>query len=215
MAPVNTRTWHAAVVAAATVWLLAGTAWAGPPDGTTRVEEDWVMVLGDISQGGPQVSTVMGPTSDLSQPVAVLDLNYQISPSYASGGLQMLIYDSTGVVTSQTIATAPLATSGETVSWTQRMSLREGYVQYSVPTLSSSTWGTLTNSWAFYVRASGLTSLSGYDPAASASNSGSAWKTQGVVSLTLTQVRYYSGVTLLGQDSTPRVVDLTLQFSRP
>lgn len=182
-----------------------------------RIEEDWVLVVDEsASPDGPQVNTVMGPTADLSMPVVALDINYRHDPIYAAGGLQVLVYGSNGLLSSKTTATSPLNLANETVSWTQRLSISDGSVQYSIPKVSSTTWGSSTDdSLVLGAFPATLTAFEDYDPAASVANSGGAWKTGGLKSLTLAQVRYYDGETLLGTDTTPRVVDCTRPFTRP
>jgi len=181
-----------------------------------RVEEDWVLVVDDtVSTDGPQLNTVMCPVGDLSQPAVVLDINYRHVPSYQPGGLQVLGYGQAGIFNSNTVTTLPLSLANETIRWTQRMTLSGGQVNYLIPAMSSTTWGTSTNNTVLLSFDSSATSLSGYDPSSSASNSGGAWKTQGLKSLTLVQVRYYQGDTLLYTDSTSRPVDCTKSFTRP
>lgn len=181
-----------------------------------RVEEDWVLVVDDtVSADGPQLNTVMCPVGDLSQPAAVLDINYRHDPSFQPGGVQVLGYGAAGIFQSTTVSTQPLSQPNETIRWTQRMTLSGGKINYLIPATSSVTWGTSTNNTVLLSFESSVSSLGGYDPASSASNSGGAWKTQGLKSLTLVQVRYYQGNTLLWTDSTSRPVDCTKPFTRP
>src|SRR5262249_20247995 len=105
---------------------------------------------------------------------------------------------------------------GETVSWTQRMTNSGGTIQYSIPTLTSATWGSLgSDAILASFPGSGCSGLSSYTPASSASNSGGSWKINGLKSLTLAKVRYYWGNSLLLTDSTPRQVDCTKPFQKP
>lgn len=181
-----------------------------------RVEEDWVLVVdATASPDGPQVNTVMGPTADLSLPVIVLDINYRHDPSYSPGGLQVLVYGQLGLLSSKTVATNPLNLANETVSWTQRLLISDGAIQYFVPSVSSTTWGSFTDALVLGSFPTTLVAFTNYDPTASVANSGGAWKTQGLKSLTLVQVRYYLGSTLLGTDKTARPVDCTRPFTRP
>jgi hypothetical protein len=181
-----------------------------------RIEEDWVLVADQTaSPDGPQVNTVMGPTSDLSLPVVVLDINYRHDPVYKSGGLQVLVYGNYGLMTSKTVATNPLQLANETVKWTQRMTISGGTVQYVIPAVSSTTWGTFTDNNVLASFTTPLTAFTGYSPAASVANSGGAWKTQGLNTLTLVQVRYYVANSLIYTDTTSRPVDCTKPFTRP
>jgi hypothetical protein len=181
-----------------------------------RIEEDWVLVADQTaSSDGPQVNTVMGPTSDLSLPVVVLDINYRHDPVYKSGGLQALVYGNYGLMTSNTVATNPLQLANETVKWTQRMTVSGGTVQYVIPAVNSTTWGTFTDNNILASFTAPLTAFKDYNPAASVANSGGAWKTQGLKTLTLVQVRYYVANTLIYTDTTSRPVDCTKPFTRP
>ncbi|MCA1685592.1 MAG: hypothetical protein LC745_06320 [Planctomycetia bacterium] len=181
-----------------------------------RIEEDWVLVVDSTaSPDGPQVNTVMGPTSDLSLPVVVLDINYRHDPVYKPGGLQVLVYGNYGLMTSTTVATNPLNQTNETVKWTQRMSLSGGTFQYVLSSVSSTTLGTFTDNLVLAPFNTTLSAFKDYSPAASVANSGGAWKTQGLKSLTLVQVRYYLAGILIKTDTTARTVDCTKPFSRP
>jgi hypothetical protein len=181
-----------------------------------RIEEDWVLVVGDTtSTDGPQVNTVMTPVADLSQPVVVLDMNYKHDPSYSPGGIQALVFDQVGMRKSNVVASDGLDIPGETVTWTQRMTLSGGTVKYYIPALTSTTWGNFSLTDPVISFNTTLTSFARYDPSASATNSGGAWKTKGLNSLTLVQVRYYLGSTLLYTDTTTRTVDCSKPFTRP
>jgi hypothetical protein len=95
------------------------------------------------------------------------------------------------------------------------MTLSGGTIQYVIPSVSSTTWGTFTSNDVLVSYTASLLSFSTYDPATSAASSGGAWKTTGLKSLTLVQVRYYAGNTLLLVDNTARPVDFTRPFTKP
>ena len=180
-----------------------------------RVEEDWVLVVdGSASANGPQVNTIMSPTANLYPAAASLGINYQKSPNFASGGLQALLFNQYGLASATTLGTNAL-TANETVSWTQRMSLSGANVQFSVPALTSTAWGTLGSDSVLVSFPLSINSFSDYSPDTSVASSGCAWKTTGVSSLTLVQVRYYLGNTLIKTDNTARPVDCTQSFTKP
>lgn len=58
------------------------------PTGVDRIEEDWQVVVGDPDTvtSGPQVTTVMSPVSDGSEPSVALNFNYRQSPTLPAGG---------------------------------------------------------------------------------------------------------------------------------
>lgn len=181
-----------------------------------RVEEDWELVADSTaSPDGPQVNTVMGPAADFSQPVFVLDINYRHDPVYMPGGLQALVYGSYGLISSKVLATNPLNLANETVKWTQKMTISGGSVQYVISSVNSSSWGTYTDNVVVASYATTIGTFKNYDPAVSVANSGGAWKTQGLKSLKLVQVRYFLGNTQIGTDTTARAVDCTKPFSHP
>jgi hypothetical protein len=180
-----------------------------------RVEEDWVLVVdGTASADGPQVNTVMSPTADLSQSAVSLGINYCQTPAFAAGGLQVLVFNQNGLASSSTLATSAINAS-ETVKWTQRMKISQGNVQFSIPSMTSSAWGSVGSDSVLASLSTSDDTLKGYSPATSAASSGGAWKTKGLTSLTLVQVRYYLGKTLIWTDTTSRVVDCTQPFSKP
>jgi hypothetical protein len=180
-----------------------------------RIEEDWVLVVDASASGdGPQVNTIMSPTANLYPAAASLGINYQQSPNFTSGGLQALLFNQYGLASATTLGTNPL-TANETVSWTQRMSLSDANVKFSVPALTSTAWGTINSDAALVSFPLSISSFPDYSPDTSVSSSGGAWKTKGVTSLTLVQVRYYVGGTLIKTDNTSRPVDCTKSFTKP
>src|SRR5260221_11115238 len=78
------------------------------------------------------------------------------------------------------------ATEGETVTWTQRMSISGGTLNYNINNGQSTTWGQFGQGSQLSVSFStDLTSLATYDPATSATASGVTWEQTYVTSLTL------------------------------
>jgi hypothetical protein len=210
------RQFAAAALVAFAFGLASGVSYSQSINQADQIEEDWVLVVDDTaSPDGPQVNTVMGPTADLSQPVFILDINYRHSPLYLAGGLQALVYGGYGLVSSKVLATDSLALAGQTVSWTQRMTLSGGTIQYFIPSVSLASWSTFSTSDALASFTTTNTTLKDYSPDASAANSGGAWKTQGLKSLTLVSVRYYVAGVLVQTDNKARTVDCSKPFTRP
>ena len=179
------------------------------PTAPDAVEEDWVLVVGtpDPQGVGPQITTAMSPVSDNSTPFVAFDIDYVEFPSFSPGGMQLQVWSGETVLATASQGNALFNTPGETVSWTQRMSLSGGNVNYTINNGASVTWGnfgqgaTLTVSYP-----SSLTSLSGYSPTVSATKSGVSWEENLVTSLTLKQIRYYANGQLIATDTTPRVL---------
>ena len=184
----------------------AATARGQAPD---RVEEDWRLVVStpDITGVGPQITTSMSPVADsTTAPIVAFDLNYREYPSFVAGGYQAQVWSGDRLAQYSTGGkTAQFATANETVTWTQRLSLSNGQVNYTIASGQSTTWGHFGRSVQVSF-ASTLASLSGYSPSTSVANSGASWQVNNVQELTLVAVRYYAGGVLLSTDSTARPV---------
>src|SRR4051812_42324030 len=182
-----------------------------PPD---QVQEDWQLVIGtpDPTGAGPQISTSMSPVQDGSTPFFVFDLNYQDSPTFVAGGMQVQTWSGEQMLNATTKGTAQLNTTGETITWTQSMSLSSGTISFGINSGKSTTWGKFGQGQQLNINGTfttSLTSLSLYSPATSVTNSGVGWEPNRVTSMKLLEVRYYAGGKLLSKDSTPRSIDLS------
>ncbi|HUY91282.1 MAG TPA: hypothetical protein VMV10_21265 [Pirellulales bacterium] len=180
------------------------------PVGTTRVEEDWELVVGapDDNDNSPQVTCVIAP-SDLGSGYAALDVNFHSQPDYAAGGVQIHVWSpDTPMLVANSDATATLQTSSETITWTTRMSVASNALTFQIVNGSSSTWGDFTDNGSLQLTVGALlANLDGYSPSVSIANSGIPYASNRVTSLTLKAIRYYSSSgQLLGQTTTPQVV---------
>ena len=197
---------------AATLVLTLGTAYQGStvPD---RIEEDWQLVLGnpDTAANCPQLSTSMSPSGSDSVPVFLFKLNYRDRPHYAPGGLSAQVWQSKSFLSNSDQGTAQINTPQETITWTQKMTLAGGKLNYKVLSGMSTTWGAfgVNDTDLFVSTPSSLVDLSGYTPDKSVAMSGASFGPNRVTSMTLLQVRYYQGSTLLSTDTTARQVNLT------
>jgi hypothetical protein len=182
----------------------------GPGPGLfDTVEEDWSVVVAnpDPLGVGPQITTCMKPGSDASSPFVAFDMNYREYPVFSPGGMQLQVWSSGQVLSTSTQGSALFNTTGETVTWTQRMSLSGNSISYDIDNGQSTTWGKFGQGSLLSVSfPTTLGSLNGYDPDKSASASGVTWESNFVTSLTLVQVRYYANGQLLWTDTNPRVV---------
>src|SRR4051812_3997559 len=120
---------------------------SSPPD---QVEEDWQVVIAepDSLAVGPQVTTIMSPNSDPTAAFVTFYLNYRDYPMWLPGGLQIKAYGaapdattSAPLLGSDTQGTEICQTSGETITWTQRLTLSGGSLSYNVVNGQSTTWG--------------------------------------------------------------------------
>lgn len=180
------------------------------------VQEDWVLIVStpDFVAVGPQITTCMSPVSDDSQPFVAFDMNYREFPSFRAGGLQLQVWSGETVLSTSSQGTSQFATPGETVTWTQQMSLNSGAgtLTYNVNNGQSTTWGTFGQGSGANLSVSyptTVTDLSGYSPATSQAASGATWESNHVTSMTLVQVRYYSGGQLVTTDSRTWSINLS------
>src|SRR5205085_1220301 len=109
------------------------------------------------------------------------------------GGLQVQVWSGNGVVATSSQGSAQFATQGETVSWTQRLSLGGGSITYDIDNGQSTTWGVFGQDAKLRVSLpAGSNSLAGYSPQYSVKKSGASWQSNRVSGLTLLRVRYYA-----------------------
>ena len=179
-------------------------------DDFVRIEEDWQLVVlnPDPATFAPQVTCTISPVGHLDSYYGVFDLNLRNLPSYAAGGVQLQIWSGQVAVSSVKSNTGTLLqNTNETVTWTQRMSLSNGQLSFSIQNGNSQTWGQFGsgNSIALQV-STDLDNLNNYSSAISVANSGVGYSANRVSSLTLTAVRAYSASGLAAQNTTPQVV---------
>ena len=181
-----------------------------------RIEEDWKLVIASPNpdEVGPQITTCMSPVSDGSTSFVAFNLNYRDQPSFQAGGLQAKVYEKTGgtVLSSSSQGGDLLDTANETIAWTQRLSLSNGVLTYAIVNGQLTTWGAFGQSERLdaLTFTATISSLSGYSPSKSVAASGVGWQSNRVTSMTLVQVRYYSGGQLVATDTTARSVNLSL-----
>jgi hypothetical protein len=182
-----------------------------PPD---QIQEDWQIVIGtpDVAGAGPQISTALSPVSDNTSPFFVFNLNYRETPSFSPGGIEVQVWSGDTLVTSSTKGTAQLSTTAETITWTQSMKLASGSINFAIDSGRSTTWGRFGQ--GNQLNASGsfttsLSSLAGYSPTTTVTNSGVGWEPNRVTSMKIVEVRYYAGGKLLLKDTTQRSISLS------
>ncbi len=177
-----------------------------------RIEEDWELVITspDPAGAGPQITTSMSPTGDIAEaPFVRFNLNYRDQPSFSPGGLQVQVWSDKQLLSTSSQKSASCSTENETITWTQRMTLVDSGVFYSIRSGNSTTWGNFGESLNLTVYfASSVGTLAGYSPAASVSSSGVGWQSNRVGSMTLKRVRYYEDGDLISTDATPRSIPL-------
>jgi hypothetical protein len=177
-----------------------------------RIEEDWQVVLGipATNTNCPQLVTSISPTGSDTDPSGVFKLNYRDQPSYQAGGLSVQAWQGQQFLSNSDQGSAQCTTANETITWTQRMSLSGGNLNFKVLSGNSTTWGQFgVNDTDLAVSAvSSAADLSGYSPANSVAKAGATYGADKVTTMTLLQVRYYQGSTLLSTDTTARQVNV-------
>jgi hypothetical protein len=191
---------------------LAGLAFQAPDQAIDAVEEDWELVIEtpDPLEAGPQVTTSMRPDAGEESLFIDFDLNYREYPEFHPGGLQIQVWSGDDCTQTATQGDEQLEMAGETINWTQRMSVSAGTLTYTISNGLSLTWGPFGQAGGQLSVSvpSPATGLSSYSPDDSATRSGVSWQSNRVTSLTLKQVRYYSAGVLVKTDTTPRTVQL-------
>lgn len=181
-----------------------------PAPAIDAVEEDWELEIAepDIDGVGPQVTVVMCPGADrTSSPFVVFDLNYRDQPSFNAGGLQVQAWSGENLMASAEQGTAQCATAAEQITWTQRLSITSGMIDFRITAGSSTTWGGFGDDSQLQLSFAGEgADLSAYSPTVSVEGSGVTWQSNRVARLVLARVRYYSNGELVGVDATPRVL---------
>ncbi|MGC8641435.1 MAG: hypothetical protein ACP5XB_16340 [Isosphaeraceae bacterium] len=210
------RTWLAVAFLALAIPL--GMAPADSPV-IDEVQEDWQLVVAnpDPSSSGPQITTCMSPNSNPTASFVTFYVNYQDYPDWQPGGMQVKSYGPLPsgssippVLDANNSGTGVCETQGETITWTQQMTLSGGSVNFNVLNGQSVTWGKFGQGLGLLGVSfpCTLSDLSGYQPTYSVAKSGVSWESNRVTSMTLVQVRYYSGGQLISTDTTARSVNL-------
>jgi hypothetical protein len=175
-----------------------------------QVEEDWELVVHNPDSGNvaPQVTCTISPNLHLNGLYSTFELNHKTVPAFAGGGLHLQTWVGEHNLTRKSHSNSDaLASSGETVSWTSRMSVQSNAMTFAIVNGSSTTWGTfgtgttLTSSYG-----TSLTNLNSYSSQLSVQNSGVGFAANRVSSLVLKRVRYTLSDGTVLTDDEPRVV---------
>lgn len=196
-------------------WLLTGavlltmtavsTAWADAP--VLRVEEDWQLVLNepDDNVNSPQFHTVMSPLGDLDSFYAQVVWNYQETPEFLPGGLQLQSWNGEERIRTRGVGEIQLSTAAETITWTQSLETDGTMLLFRIQNGQSTTWGAFGKDMSIDAEAS-LPDLGAYSASVSAANSCITYGANRVNLLMITEVRRYGQDELISVDQTPRVV---------
>jgi len=179
---------------------------------TTRIEEDWVLVVGkpDPVNNAPLIKNVMSAQADLLGHCAFYDINYEMQGTppklvYGGFGIEMWSPSQQWPTTVFYPGNALLRTANEKITWTQRLSLSQGTLSFGIWNGSSTTWGSASGQVLSVSMSCPLADLSGYTSELSVAESGPTWWPDRVTSQTLKAVRYYdSSGKLVRTDSDAR-----------
>lgn len=210
-ARVAKRAIRIALVAAAAVASLGLVPRVAASDAVTivRVEEDWELVVDspDPNNTAPQVTCTIAPTGQLDSVYATLEVNHQSQPAFAPGGIQLQLWNGETYLGGHRLSIDNVLTQGgETVRWTQTMTVVDGQLLFGVTNGSSATWGTFGWSDLHVSVHSDLPNLNGYDPNVSVQNSGVGFASNRVQSLVLKAVRLVTATGEVLQDNRLRPV---------
>lgn len=195
----------------AAVLVLAG--WQATPvraDHVVCVEEDWELVVDEPEQGvcAPQVTCTMAPSREVEQGYAAFDLNHRSQPNFVAGGMQLHVWSPAHPLASASAnKCGMLHHSGETVRWTQRMTLLSHLLCFSIANGQSQTWGAFDASHGLVAMvATTAENLDEYSPDVSTAHSGIGYAANRVQSLKLLRVRRYWSSGAVTLDERVRVV---------
>lgn len=194
--------------------LTLGPVWAVEPTDVSRVEEDWVLVIGEpsIDDTSPQIISFISPTQRIDAECAVLELNHSTQPDYLDGGVQFQRWFGDFERIWRTPHTSNrLAIPGETIKYTMTMRIENGLLRFGVRNGTSETWGTFggtTEQWNSSV-VSPYSNLDAYSPAISTKYSRVGYAANRVQKFSLKEVRYYRGDELLQKDTGEKIVHET------
>lgn len=190
------------------VWPVAAQALELAP--VKAVEEDWELVINepDAENAAPQVTCLMAPVDNADGVYSLMEVNHASLPDFSAGGLQLQVWSGEDWLTLRDHADFTLNYSGETVTWTRRMSLNAGKLNFSVINGNSDSWGTFGGTGFIKLSINSLLpELNLYNPEISKAQSGVSFGAQRVTSLKIKRVRYYGfDGSLLHTDNTERVV---------
>jgi hypothetical protein len=156
-----------------------------------EVEEHWELQLGlpDTDLGAPQATMVMSPSGDLNGAYFVTTLNYQSTPDYQSGGVQVEEWNSGGLVSSGAgMSTGVLNQPEDVIRWTQKLTLHDGQLSYQVTDGSSNAWGSFGGDALKIDTQASVDRLNFYRPAVSLTESQIGYADNRVKSLVLKQL---------------------------
>ncbi|MDX1947739.1 MAG: hypothetical protein SFU86_20245 [Pirellulaceae bacterium] len=158
-----------------------------------RIEEDWELRLAnpDSNSVAPQVTCTTSPTANVQGLHVTFELNHLSAPDYSPGGLHLHVWNgTTRLGSAHAPSQAVLATAGETIRWTTRLTVWRGVLIAEIRDGHSTTWGEFGGEGNLRLAVqTDLENLNGYSRHASAQQSGVAFAGNRVSSLKLLGIR--------------------------
>ncbi len=158
-----------------------------------QIEEDWEMVIAvpDLNSNGPQLACTFSPVCNLNSIYATFELNHSSAPAFSAGGLHLHVWNGEERVVSKAFPDAKqLSTAGESLTWTQRMRIRDHKLLIAIVNGRSATWGNFGDAASLTTPGIGrMDSLDNYTPVVSMENSGVTYASNCVERLVLKRVR--------------------------
>lgn len=184
-----------AVIAALLLLLIGSSTAFGELPIIVAVEEDWELEVGQPTSAtnAPQGSTFMTPFNTADSTYFLFNINHHTHPVYGPGGLQVQRWNSSQIVDySNSPESQQLTQVGETVRWTQSLSLQDGLIAFAIKDGSSTSWGSFggQGNLSLTMSSSSLDTLIGYNPLLSVQESGISYAGNRVASLRLLQIRW-------------------------
>jgi hypothetical protein len=176
------------------------------------VEEHWELRLAHPDQdlSAPQTTMVTSPDGDLEGTHFLFTINHQTDPDYVPGGLQVQHWDGGDLVTTASAGVGPLSFQEEVVTWVQRVTLDDGHLKFHVRDGQSETWGNFGGDDLSVTASTTLTSLNGYRPGVSITESQVSYAENRVESLILTKLVWVTDDGEVHELNAPIAVDTSL-----
>jgi hypothetical protein len=181
--------WQWFVACGIAVFIAAPT--RGESSRVVHVEEHWELRLGqpDQERSAPQTTMVVSPDGELDGVHFLFTLNHSSAPDYQPGGVQVQAWDGDQLLDNAVgEEVGPLAYQEEVVRWVQRLRLDDGTLSFQILAGESETWGSFGGDDLSLSAATSLTSLNGYKPGVSITESQVNYAENRVDSLILTKL---------------------------
>jgi hypothetical protein len=177
------------------------------------IEEQWELQVSqpDSERSAPQITMVMSPTANLDGSHFLVTLNHASEPDFESGGVHVQHYDGTDLVASRTEdRDEVLIHEGETIRWSQRLTLRDGTLTFAVLNGESQSWNRFGGYDLSVSVPYSAPSLNTYRPAVSLTESQVNYAENRVVSLVLKKLVWTTADGQVHEQNAPIPIDTSL-----